>query len=170
MRRLASPFVVLALAVLLAAPASARADTVRFGDIEIERAWARPSIGRSPNGAAYLTIANHGEEADRLVAASTPAAERTELHTHLVEGGIMRMRPIEAVEVPPGAPAAMRPGGDHVMLMGLRQPLRVGDSFELILVFEKAGEVAVTVRVESPAGAPGGPAGGHGGHGKGHGS
>ncbi|MDF1790572.1 MAG: copper chaperone PCu(A)C, partial [Thalassobaculaceae bacterium] len=99
------------------------------------------------NGAAYLTIRNAGGSVDRLVAASTPVADRAELHTHLKDGDVMKMRAIEAVEVPADGMAMLAPGGDHLMLMGLKAPLKEGESFPITLVFEKAGEMTVTVAV-----------------------
>ena len=138
---------VLSLA-LLTAPALA-ADT-KVGAIEIEHAWARASV--MANGAVYMELENKGGAPDKLVAASTPAANKAELHTHLMENGIARMRPVEAIEVTPGSPTVLRPGGLHVMLMGLKAPLKEGDTITLTLTFEKAGKVDVTVPVQRRAG------------------
>ena len=117
------------------------------GKLVVERAWARASVAR--NGAAYVTIRNDGKAMDKLVAVSTPVAAKAELHTHLMDKGIMRMRPIEAVEVHPGAPAVMQPGGNHIMLMGLKHKLRKGETFPLTLRFARSGQVTVTVQVMS---------------------
>jgi periplasmic copper chaperone A len=119
--------------------------------LEVQAPWARATAGRAPNGAAYLTIVNPGAVPDRLLAASAPVARMVELHTHLMDGGVMRMRPVSAVEVNPGEPAVLRPGGMHVMLMGLIEPLREGTTFPLTLRFERAGEMTVAVRVLGPA-------------------
>lgn len=141
---------VAAAGLWLAAPASAAGE-----GLSVQDAWSRASSGAHKTGAAYLTIVNSGDSADRLVAASTPAAERAELHAHLHEGGVMRMRQVEAIEVHPGAPAVLAPGGLHVMLFGLTKRLVEGDGFPLTLRFEKAGERTVQVAVRSPgAGAP----------------
>ena len=113
----------------------------------MQNPWARASAGAHRTGAAYLTLVNHGDKVDRLVGASTPAAERAELHAHLHENGVMRMRQVEAIEVHPGEPAVLAPGGLHVMLMGLAKPLEEGARFPLTLRFEKAGEVTVQVAV-----------------------
>jgi hypothetical protein len=143
------------LALVLTGPALA-ADSVKVGALEIEHAWARPSA--TANGAIYLEIENKGAAADKLVAASTAAAAKAELHSHLMDGNIARMRPVEALEVTPGSATVLRPGGLHIMLMGLKAPLKEGDSLALTLTFEKAGKVDLTVPVRRDAGgmAPGG--------------
>ena len=130
---------------------AAAAENARLGDIHIDAPWARASIGPAKAGAAYLTLVNHGAEADKLVAVETKVARRAELHTHLMEEGVMKMRPVEAIEVDPGAPAVLAPGGLHVMLMGLESPLEKGSTFQLRLTFERAGSVDVTVEVLEPA-------------------
>jgi urease accessory protein len=146
---------VAAVGMWLAAPAFAA------GGIEAQDAWARASAGAHRTGAAYVTLLNHGDAVDRLVAVSTPAAERAELHAHLHDGGVMRMRKVEAVEVHAGEPTVLAPGGLHVMLTGLAKPLKEGDRFPLTLSFEKAGEKTVQVAVLKVGAA--GPA--HGVHG-----
>ena len=118
-----------------------------LGKLVIERAWARASVGK--NGAAYVTIRNEGGGMDRLIGASSPVAKKVELHTHLMDKGIMRMRQIEAVEVHPGTPAVMRPGGNHIMMMGLKRKLKKGEVFPITLQFAKAGKITVSVTVKS---------------------
>ena len=115
--------------------------------LEVTQPWARASIGAAKAGAAYLTIVNHGEAVDRLIGTATPVAEHAALHTHLMQEGVMRMRALEAVEVAPGEPTVLEPGGLHVMLMGLRQPLTEGETFPLMLTFQRAGTIEVEVRV-----------------------
>ena len=141
----------LALGLVLAFAGSAFSGDAMIGDLHIEAPWARASIGPAKAGAAYVTVVNHGGEADRLVAVETDVARRSELHTHLMEEGVMKMRQVEAIEVDPGAPMVMAPGGLHVMLMGLKQPLEQGSRFPLRLVFERAGKVEVMVEVLEPA-------------------
>jgi len=116
------------------------------GHIVVERVWARASL--TVNGAAYVTLRNTGKTVDRLIGVSTPVAARAELHTHVMDRGIVRMRPLKAIEVHPGAPAVMRPGGHHIMLMGLKRKLKRGEGFPLTLKFAKAGEVSVSVSIE----------------------
>jgi len=130
----------------LAFPAPAADVTV--GTVTVSHPWARASAGMAKNGAAYLTIANHGTEADRLTKAATPAAHMAELHSSLMEGEIMTMRPVEALEITPGKPTMLAPGGLHIMLMGLVKPLKEGETFPMTLTFETAGPVDITVMVK----------------------
>ncbi|MCY3753051.1 MAG: copper chaperone PCu(A)C [Alphaproteobacteria bacterium] len=135
----------LALAAALAASLAAAAPASADGPLTVEDARARILLPSRP-GAAWLTIRNAGGE-DRLVGAESPAADRVEIHTHIHEGGVMTMRRLEAIEVPAGGEAALEPGGDHLMLFGLKAGLKTGSSFPLMLIFEKAGPVTVKVRV-----------------------
>jgi copper(I)-binding protein len=120
------------------------------GTVEVTDAWARATPGKAEVGAAYLTIAS--PNADRLTGLSTPAASAAELHTMTIEataaGGVMRMRPVAGVDLAAGQKVALKPGGLHIMLVGLKAPLRAGQSFPLTLYFEKAGSREVTVTVE----------------------
>lgn len=140
---------ILFFVLLLAGAFSAEA-----ADVAVEQPWARATPGRAPNGAVYFTLANSGRDADRLVAASTPAAARAELHTHIHSGTVMEMRPVEAIEVKPGERVTLKPGGLHVMLMGLTAPLKEGARMPLTLRFARGGEVTVDVPV-GKAGASG---------------
>lgn len=136
---------------LIAVASSAWADDFHVGDIKIIQPWARASAGPARAGAAYFTISNNGAQVDRLIKATTPVAKSASLHTHLMDGGIMKMRPVEAVEVSPGEPTVMQPGGLHIMLMGLSSPLMEGHEFPLTLVFENAGDIQVTVKIGAAA-------------------
>ena len=133
----------------VAVSASALAHEFKLGDLMIDRPWARASIGQAPNGAAYMSIMTKGSETDRLLAVESDVAKRVELHNHMMEDGVMKMRQVEAIEVAPGEPTVLRPGGLHVMMMGLKSPLVEGESFSMTLVFEKAGRVEVEVDIES---------------------
>jgi copper(I)-binding protein len=115
------------------------------GDIHIIKPWSRPLPAVSPNGAAYMTLVNKGNTPDRLLSVSTPAARTAEIHAHTMEGGMMKMRPVDHVDIVPGDPSVLQPGGMHVMLIGLKEPLVEGKSFPLTLNFEHAGAVEVTV-------------------------
>ena len=116
----------------------------------VESAWARPTVAGQSSGGAYLRIAG-GAGADRLLSASTPQAKGVELHTMEMDGNVMRMRPVDSVAVPAGQTVELKPGGLHVMLMGLAQPLKTGSSFPLTLRFEKTGDVTVQVKVAPQA-------------------
>lgn len=131
----------------------AKADDYKLGNLEIMHPWARASAGMARNGAAYIRqIVNHGTAIDRLVGVSTAAAMKAELHATIMEGGLMKMRPVEAVEVKPGGPAVLQPGGIHIMLRGLHAPLKPGGAFPVTLIFEKAGKIEVSVMIDTAAG------------------
>jgi copper(I)-binding protein len=143
----------LAIAAGLVVASAALAQT---SQIEVTNAWARATPGKAENGAAYVTI--QSPTADRVVSVSTPAAKKAELHSMSMQGMVMHMRPLAGLDIPPGQPVALKPGGEHIMLLGLTHPLREGQSFPLTLDFAKAGPRTVTVSVEK-AGATGpGPA------------
>lgn len=137
---------------------SAHSHGGRAGDVVITHPFATPTPPGAPNGAAYIvTLENTGKEPDRLLRASTPAAQRAELHTMTVDaGGVMRMRELPDISLAPGVPVKMRPGaGLHIMLVGLKQPLVEGDSFALTLEFERGGKTEVKVIVQVPKPRPG---------------
>ncbi len=117
-------------------------------NLEVKDAWARATPGQATTGVAYLTIVS--PTADRLTAISSPAAKKAELHTMSMTGDIMQMRAIDGVDVPAGKPVSLKPGGTHIMLIGLNQPLRAGQSFPLTLTFAKAGPREVKVAVTGP--------------------
>jgi copper(I)-binding protein len=97
--------------------------------------------------AAYFVLHNHGGEADRLVAARTEIAGAVELHRSAIEDGVMRMRQVEAIEVPARGEVRLAPGGYHLMLIGVNRELKDGDRFTIMLEFERTGERAVEVLV-----------------------
>lgn len=163
-----APLAVAALALLL--PMTISGQAVAQPDVRVTAPWARASAGMARTGAAYFTLHNAGDTADRLVSASSPAAGRAELHTHMHDGGVMRMRPVDAIEAPPGTEVALKPGGLHVMMMDLAAPLREGEHFPMTLTFETGGQITVEVPVlgvgaMAPGEKPGMPhgAGGQGG-------
>ena len=118
------------------------------GDITIDAVWARASAGMARAGAAFMTIKNTGA-ADKLVAAKADVSKRAELHTHINDNGMMKMREVKGgVVIPAKGMAMFKPGGEHVMFMGLNAPFKEGTTFPLTLVFEKAGEITVDVTVQ----------------------
>ncbi|MBR0667481.1 copper chaperone PCu(A)C [Roseomonas hellenica] len=134
-------------AALLAALPAAAQDR-RAGDLVIERPWSR-AAGANATGVGFLTIRNTGAAPDRLLSASSPIARRVELHTMSMDGAVMRMRPVEDIAVPAGGTVQLAPGGLHIMLIGLTQPLAQGGRAPLTLRFERAGEVQVELSVEA---------------------
>jgi len=134
-----------ALFLGLALPAQAH-DMTTVGDITVAKAWSRASAGPAKTGAAFMAITSKGG-ADRLIGVATAAAGRAELHTHLMEAGIMKMRQVPAIDIPAGGMVMLQPGGLHVMLFNLAQPFKEGDHYMLTLTFEKAGKADVMVMV-----------------------
>jgi copper(I)-binding protein len=152
----------LALLAIIGGFAPAWAQDARIGELGVSQPWARASIGKAKNGAAYMTIANDGATSDRLIGVSSPVAKKAALHTHEMQGEVMKMRRVAAIEVGPGQSAVLKPGGLHVMLMGLKAPLAEGASFPLTLSFEKAGALDIRVEVHAPDAMAPGPARGKG--------
>jgi hypothetical protein len=140
------------------------AHSYEVGAIKVGHPWARPTVAGQTAGGGYLKLKNSGKTADRLVSVSSAAAERVELHTMKLDGDVMRMRQLDAIELPPGASVVLEPGGDHLMLLGLKAPLELGRSIPLKLTFEKAGDVMVEVKVEKAPASKTAPAAGHADH------
>jgi hypothetical protein len=151
-----SPLLPLA-ALLLAIPSLAMAQS-----IQVERPWARATAPNAKAGGAFMTLTDTGAP-DKLLSAASPVAGMAELHRTVEQNGVMRMLPVEALDLEPGKKVLLAPGGYHVMLMDLKRQLKPGDTFPLTLTFAKAAPMTVTVTVEA-AGASG-PTPAHGAHG-----
>ena len=145
-----------AITPLALAPAALAQSTV-----SVENAWSRAQIvGR--NGAIFLTLKGQ-DGGDRLMGASSPVASSVELHETVMDQGVMKMREVKGMQIPAGGTVMLQPGGLHIMLMNLKQPLKEGESVPLTLVFEKAGPVTTSATVaKAGASSPGG------GHSHGH--
>jgi copper(I)-binding protein len=129
----------------------------RAGNISITDPHARPTVPGQPGGAAYLTLENTGDSADRLVGVASPIAQSTEIHTMRMDGDVMRMREAGELPLAPAAKVEMKPGmGYHIMLNGLKQPLQAGATFPITLTFEKAGKIEVPVVVGGKQAKPAG--------------
>ena len=141
--------VVLALlAVLGAFPALAL--DYKLGAIEIAQPWTRATPPTAQAGGGFLVIKNTGATADRLIAVKSPAADKVEIHEMKMDGNVMRMRAVEkGLDIPPGATVELKPGGFHVMFMGLKAPFAKDAKVPLTLVFEKAGSIDVELSVEA---------------------
>ena len=138
---------------LFGLPAAAHDYTL--GSLKIGHPWARATPPTAPSGGGFLTVTNTGTTADRLVSATSPAAGQVQIHEMKMDGNIMRMRELEnGLEIPPGATVALAPGGLHLMMMGLKAPLKEATRVPVTLVFEKAGKIDVELQVMALGAAP----------------
>jgi copper(I)-binding protein len=158
-------FRMLRLSLLLAALLSclagtAGAETYTVGSIEISNPWARATPKGAQVGGAYMTITNKGAEPDRLLGVATPVAGQTQVHQMTMDKGVMTMRPLaNGLEIKPGETVELKPSSSHLMLMGLKEPLVLGQRLKATLEFQKAGKIDVDYVIESigaqgPAGKP----------------
>ncbi len=139
----------LALGAGLAGPSSGH--EVTSNGVTVAHPWARATPGGATVGAAYMEIKTADGTVDRLIGAKSDIAGRVEVHTHIMDGDIMKMRRVDAIELAAGQSKVFSPGGDHVMLFDLKQPLKEGDLVKLTLTFEKAGAIDVEGTVEPVA-------------------
>jgi len=140
-RRLFSAALVLA-ALAMALPACA-------AGVEVKDAWARATLPGQTVAGVYMQL--RSDTGARLVTVKTPAAARAEIHEMRHEGGVMKMRRLDGLELPPGKTVALKPGAEHIMLFDIRQPLKEGGVVELTLIVEQAGkrtELAVAAPVK----------------------
>ncbi|MCC7352197.1 MAG: copper chaperone PCu(A)C [Anaerolineae bacterium] len=164
MRRHLAPLILLASIVVLSACSNANAPA-----IQVTEAWARaPGSAQAgepaatptaesmahgmarPTGAAYMRIRNTTSAPDQLLLAQSDVAQSTEIHTVEVKNGVMAMRPVDRIEIPAKGEVVLKPGGFHVMLIGLTKDLKPGDRFSLTLHFEKTGNIEIQVEVRQP--------------------
>jgi len=138
---------ILAAAVSLTTPAFARDTITEAGALRIVNPWTR-AAGQGMQGGGFLIIRNTTAQPDRLVSATSPAAGRLELHTHIRDGDVMRMRPVNDIPVPANGEVTLQPGGLHLMLIGLTRPMEVGQTIPVTLRFERAGEVTIQFAVQ----------------------
>ncbi len=151
-----------AMASLLVA-GSALAQDYAVGGLKIEQPWARATPKGASVGGGYLKIANTGTTADRLVGGASDVSERFEIHEMSMDGGVMKMRVLpKGLDVKPGQTVELKPGGYHVMFVGLKRPFAQGERIKATLQFEKAGKVDVEFVVGAIGGKPAGHSGGHG--------
>jgi len=139
--------VISALLLALVFSAQAHSQTPSQNTIVVEHPWARATPGGAKTGALYVTLINNGSTGDRLMSATTPVADKVQFHGVSEDNGVSRMREMRTVEVAPGATVSFNPGDMHIMVVGLKQPLKEGQSFPLTLTFEKAGKEDVSVPV-----------------------
>lgn len=135
------------VALLCAAPL--RAQEVKAGDLVITQAWTRATPNGAKIGGGYVTIENKGSTPDRLIGGSTDAASKIEVHEMTMKDGVMTMRALDnGLTIDPGKTVKLAPGGYHLMMFDLKNPLKQGDAVPVTLKFEKAGEVKVSLAVQ----------------------
>lgn len=156
---------VLALGAVASLTASAAvAHGYRSGALSIQHPWSRETAVGQAVGGGFLTITNNGSREDRLLAGTTPVAAEVQLHTMTMDGGVMRMRQVTGgIALPARGSVELKPGGYHIMFMGLKQQLRQGERFPVTLRFQRVGNVTVQFAVQ-PVGSTGPMEGGHAGH------
>ena len=115
--------------------------------LSIEEPYARATAGGQSVGAAYFRIVNQGQTEDKLLSVTADISASVELHTMMIEGDVAKMREVREIIVPPGQSVDLKPGGLHVMFLGLKAPLKEGNRFPATLTFEKAGEIKVDFQV-----------------------
>jgi hypothetical protein len=143
--------------LVLAGTASADPHQVKKHDITISNRMVRASLGHSPNSAAYVVIANKGGAPDALVSASCACASRVDIHKSMMMRGVMMMQPAAPVTIPAHGQVTFRPGGYHLMLEGLKEPLRDGGEQNITLTFQHAGPITAAFHIRSQISPEGGP-------------
>jgi periplasmic copper chaperone A len=157
MRRTRHLTAALAAAAVTLLAGAAGAEDFTAGAITVDGPWARPTIGEAKNTAAYMKIENGGDAPDTLVSAASDVAGHVMLHESRMDGDVMKMVHLsDGIAVPAHGSAELKPLGLHIMIMGLNKPLKAGDTFPLVLKFEKQGEVPITVSVGKDGTAAGG--------------
>ncbi|MGB6348561.1 MAG: copper chaperone PCu(A)C [Pseudolabrys sp.] len=140
---------IVAIVIALWATAPVHGEDVTIGGLKISAAWARATPKAASVGGGYLTITNNGTAPARLVGGSSDVSNRFEMHEMGMDNGIMKMRPLAAgLEIKPGQTIEFKPGGYHLMFVGLNKPLEQGQHIKATLQFEKAGSVTVDFAVE----------------------
>ena len=158
-KRLLLMSIAIACVLSSVAAAPARTEEVRAADLVITQAWSRATPGGAKVGGGYLTIENRGSAPDRLIGGSADVAGTVQIHEMAVNNGVMTMRPLDnGLTIEPGKTVKLAPGGFHLMLLDLKNPLKQGDKVPLMLEFEKAGNVKISLEVmgvgaQGPAGA-----------------
>ncbi|MCC3860341.1 copper chaperone PCu(A)C [Pseudemcibacter aquimaris] len=135
------------LSILVTFPFAANAAD---GDIIVSGEWARPILIAGRPGGAFLTIKNNGADTDKLVGATSSISPRVEIHNHLMEDGVMKMRQVDGgIEIPAGGSVELKPGSYHIMMFETDNKYGPGDTIDLKLEFEKAGEIEKKVEIRA---------------------
>ena len=141
---------ILAAALLLSAGVLAGA----ADNVSVQDAYVRLAPPNAPATGAFMVIRNNGDKDVKVVKADNPVSQATELHTHLNEGGVMKMRPVPAIEIKAKGEAVLKPGGLHVMMIDLKAPMKEGDAVPITLTFDDGSSKQVDARVVRPTAAP----------------
>jgi copper(I)-binding protein len=135
--------------LLAGLPLAALAHDYQLKSLSIDHAFTRATPPGAKSGGAFLVVENAGPTPDRLIRVASPAAGLVEIHEMAMDAGVMKMRAVPGLDVPPGGKLELKPGGYHVMLLDLKQPLKVGDKVPLTLTFQNAGSIDIAVGVEA---------------------
>jgi hypothetical protein len=139
-----------ALCIALAlSPVVGFAHDYQLKSLSIDHPFTRATPPGAKSGGAFFVVENASPTPDKLIGAASPAAGAVEIHQMVMDGGVMKMRAMPALEVPAGGKLELKPGGYHVMLLDLKQPLKVGDKVPLTLTFQNAGSIDIAVEVEA---------------------
>jgi periplasmic copper chaperone A len=130
-------------------PVAALAHQYQLKSLSIDHPFARATPPGAKSGGAYFVVENASLIPDKLIGVASPAAGSAEMHQMAMEGGVMKMRAVPVLEIPPRGKLELKPGGYHLMLLDLKQPMRAGDKVPLTLTFQNAGSIVVSVEVEA---------------------
>lgn len=160
------PVAILLAGALALVASTAFAHEYKIGALQIGHPWARATPKGAAVGGGYFKITNTGTTPDRLVSGTSEISPRFEIHEMSMDNGVMKMRQLkDGIEIKPGETVEFKPGGYHVMMLDLKDPIKEGGRVKGTLVFEKAGKVDVEYAVVPVGGSPGGkPSGGAQGH------
>lgn len=145
---------IVALGLLVVAPAVSYAHEASSKGVTVSHPWVRATPEGASVGSAFLEIKTDQGTTDRLTGVSSPVAGRAEVHSHTMDNGVMKMRRLEGIDLAAGQSHVLKPMSDHIMLLDLKGPLKEGDLVGLTLMFEKAGPISIEATVE-PVGATG---------------
>ncbi|OPB30426.1 copper chaperone PCu(A)C [Bartonella sp. WD12.1] len=138
------------ISAFIALPAIANVNQYKLGDLEIIYPWARETPKSAKVGSGYLHIINHGNTPDRLIAISMDGVQETEIHSMAAVNNIMQMKKLSnGIEIPGNGEIILKPGGNHIMFIGLSQPFQQGNKINAKLIFEKAGAINVDFFVDA---------------------
>ncbi len=130
-------------------PVAASAHQYQLKSLSIDHPFARATPPGAKSGGAFFVVENASLVPDKLIGVASPAAASAEMHQMAMDGGVMKMRAVSMLEIPPGGRLELKPGGYHLMLLDLKQPMRIGDKVPLTLTFQNAGSIVVSVEVEA---------------------